>query len=140
AVSTRAAERFIVNVPGYKSGVRRPRRRFGSLKILPFSESKAVSRFACHRTPNRFFINLLDLPHQVAQFHFSVSCLEAAFHRGPHSSLVLRSAHTFEEEIGVALNVFSRSESDRIDSILDHGVAGGWKTGNPKRKRSYKIA
>src|SRR6266850_7198090 len=78
--------------------------------------------------------------HQPAQVHFGVSRLEAAFHRGLHSFLVLRSAHTLEEEIGVALNFFGRSESDRVDPILHHDVTGGRKTGNPKRERSDEIA
>src|SRR5882724_582203 len=75
----------------------------------------------------------LQTRHQLAQIHFCLSRLEAAFHRGLHASLVLGSAHTLEEKIGVALNVFGRSESDCVDSILDHRVTRGWKTANPKR-------
>src|SRR5258705_4455047 len=72
--------------------------------------------------------------HQLAKVHFCVSRLKAAFHRGLHRSLILRSAHSLEEEVGITTNVLGRSESDRVDSILDHGVAGGWKTANPKRE------
>src|SRR6185369_3602617 len=78
--------------------------------------------------------------HQLAQVHFCVSRLEAAFHRNLHSSLVLRSAHTFEEEIGVALNVIGRSESDGVDSIFNDGLTGSRKTGNPMRERSDEFA
>src|SRR5258706_16318928 len=77
--------------------------------------------------------------HQLTQVHFCVSRLEAAFHRGLHASLVLQSAHTLDEEIGIATNILGRSESDSVDSILDYGVAGGWKTANPKREPSDKI-
>src|SRR5437870_1006928 len=76
----------------------------------------------------------LQIRNQLAQIHFCVSRLEAAFHRGLHPFLVLRSAHALEEEIGITTNVLGRSERDCVDSILDHGVASGGKTANPKRE------
>src|ERR1700730_7899174 len=81
----------------------------------------------------------LQVRHQLAQIHFCVSRLKAAFHRDLHPSLVFRSAHTLEKKIGVALNVLGRSERDRIDSVLNHRMAGGGKTGNAKRERSHEI-
>ena len=41
--------------------------------------------------------------------------------------------------IGIATNVFCWSEGDCIDSILDHSVAGGWKTGDSMSERSDKV-
>ena len=50
------------------------------------------------------FLAVAQLASQIAyhptQVHFRVSRLEAAFHRGLHPFLVLRSAHTLDEEIG----------------------------------------
>src|SRR3984893_12519814 len=82
----------------------------------------------------------LQVRHQLAQIHFCVSRLKAAFHRDLHPSLVFRSAHTLEKKIGVGLNVLGRSERDRINPVLDHRMAGGGKTGNAKRERSHEIA
>src|ERR1044072_8171691 len=62
----------------------------------------------------------LKIRRQLAQVHFCFSRLKATFHRLLHPSLVFRSAHTFEEEIGITLNVFGGSESDRVDSTLDN--------------------
>ena len=46
------AEKLLFDVPSYKFGVRRQRRRFGFLSIFVVIESKAASRYACRRTPN----------------------------------------------------------------------------------------
>src|SRR5689334_9335496 len=81
----------------------------------------------------------LQIRYQLAQIHFCFPRLEPVRHRCLHASLILGSCHTFEEEIGVALNLFGRSESDRVDSILDDGVASGRKAGNAKCEPSDEI-
>jgi hypothetical protein len=62
---------------------------------------------------------------QPRQVHFRVSGLEAALQRGLEPSLGLRVAHALAEESGIATEVLSRRESDRIDVVLDRDTAGG---------------
>ena len=71
----------------------------------------------------------------VGQRHLAVSGLEAALHRALDTGLRLAVAHAFSEEIGIATEVLGRRERDRVDPILDHGMACGREPGNPLRER-----
>ena len=53
----------------------------------------------------RLTFRVSHLAQQLCQGHFRVSGLEAAFHRCLHLDLVLRAAHTLDEEIGIATDV-----------------------------------
>jgi hypothetical protein len=53
------AEKLVTLGASNEFGVRRQRRRFGFAGISTTYQSKAVSRCACHRTPNEFFSSLL---------------------------------------------------------------------------------
>ena len=51
----------------------------------------------------------------------------------------LRVAHPLAEEIGIATEVLDGRESYRIDPVLDHGVTGGRKAGDPVSERSDEV-
>src|SRR5262249_5415879 len=78
-----------------------------------------------------------DKPGQV---HFRISRLEPAFQRGLEPVLGPRFAHAVAKEIGIAAEVFDRRERNRIDALLDHDKAGGWKSSDSMRERSDEIA
>src|SRR5580693_7491271 len=93
---------------------------------------RASSVSPCRRT--------VQLAQHLGESHFCLSCLEAVTHRGANSILRLRLSYSFAKGIGVAAKVLDRCQRDSIDSVLDCGVTGRGKAGNPSSQRSDEIA
>jgi hypothetical protein len=66
-------------------------------------------------------------------------CLEAAFHRGLHKFLVLRTAHAHEEKIGIATNVLDGRKRDCVHPLFDDGVPGSRKSSDPMSQSSHEV-
>jgi hypothetical protein len=53
--------------------------------------------------------------------------------------LCFRVPNTFNEEIGIATEVFGGRDRNRINSVLKHDMTDFGKTGDPMSKRSDEI-
>src|SRR3954453_20867420 len=76
----------------------------------------------------------------AAQGHFRLPGLKPVLHRGADLPLDLRATHALGEQVGIATEILNGRERDRVDTVLDHGLPGGRKPGNPMSERPNEIS
>src|ERR1700730_6613617 len=80
-----------------------------------------------------------QVPYQMGQIHFRVSCLKPAFHRSLREFLELICPRALKEEIRIASDVLNGRQRDCVDPLLYHRITHCGKTGNPKRERPDEL-